>query len=69
MSFGFINGLENEKPKKKFQKFEITSGIEKISVIIPFDASNLFEEKMKSIKPTKKSDINQIVSEFEGQII
>ena len=68
MGFSFINNLDKEKDKKKFQKFEVTSGFEKISVVIPFEESSLFEAEMLELKPTKHIDISEMVSKFKGHI-
>jgi hypothetical protein len=46
----------------------VTSGFEKISVVIPFEESSLFEAEMLELKPTKQIDISEMVSKFKGYI-
>jgi hypothetical protein len=67
-SLNFLNSLENDKPKIKYQSYSIDIGLEQVDILIPFDYVNLFEEKINKIKPTTVEKIKSLLKEFNGHI-
>lgn len=68
ISLNFINSLEHNKSKTKYQAYNIDMGLEQIDIIIPFNNVYAFEEKINEIKPTTKRKLNSLLEEFNGQI-
>lgn len=67
-SLDFINSLEYNKSKTKYQAYSIDMGLEQIDIIIPFNNIYAFEEKINKIKPTTKRKLNLLLEEFNGRI-
>lgn len=73
MSCTFLDELDNSSKKQKFQKYTVKIGIEAFEVIVPFDNSAMFENKLnEEINQTsvkfKSSSLSKIVAEFNGKV-
>ncbi len=66
MSLSFLNDLDNNSGKTKYQKFKISIGIEIFEVIIPFSEAQKFEDAVTSKNPTKQKELNEVVKQFNG---
>lgn len=68
MSLDFINSLEHNKEKKKYQSYTIELGLECVDIIVPFENCELFEEKINKEPPRSARGLSYILEEFNGKI-
>lgn len=71
--FSLISEVDNvksvqleDKQKKKFQLFEVSMGIDKVDVLVPFENADEFEACLKSKKPSTRASLKNIAEAFEG---
>ena len=72
MSLNFLDDLNSNSGKKKYQKFTVNIGIEKFDVIVPFENSASFElsinESLQSSSKFKQATLIDIASKFNGTV-
>lgn len=66
--FNFLNNLEEESPKVKYQLFEAEMGFERVSVFIPLQSVELFEAEANEKKPKSKTSLEKIAKKHGGHV-
>lgn len=66
MAFNFLDDLDKNSDKTKYQKFSVQLGIEEFITTIPFKDATLFEEEVMTIRPSKQSQLKSIVKKYNG---
>ena len=64
-TFGFISGLD-DKPKQKYQLFEAELGFEKVSILVPFEQADAFDQEANKVKPKTPARLLKLASKFGG---
>lgn len=67
MGLDFLNSLDNNKEKKKYQSYTIELGLERIDIIVPFENCEKFEEKINKEPPRGSRGLSYILEEFDGK--
>lgn len=68
MGLDFLNSLENNKEKRKYQSYIVELGLERVDIIIPFENCEKFEEKINKERPNGTRGLTFIIEEFDGKI-
>lgn len=68
MSLDFLNSLDKNEQKKKYQKYQIEMGIEKVNVLVPFTHAQAFEEQIELIRPSSTNVLKNILKEYNSII-
>ena len=68
MSLDFLNSLEDSKQKRKYQKYQIEMGIEKATVLVPFEHTSEFEKQINETRPSSIYKLKNILKEHNGII-
>lgn len=68
MGLDFLNSLDNNKEKKKYQSYTVDLGLERIDIIVPFENCEKFEEKISKELPKRIKSLSYILEEFGGKI-
>ena len=62
----FLNGLEEESTKKKYQSYLVEMGIEKVTVLIPIELAESFEREVEAAQPRGCRGLSAYVEKFNG---
>lgn len=68
MSLDFLNSLDKNNQKKKYQKYLIEMGIEKATVLVPFEHIQTFEKQIELTRPSSINKLKNILKEHNGII-
>lgn len=66
MSLNFLDDLDKNSGKSKYQRFSISLGIENFCVLVPFESSNIFESAVSELRPRSQIQLLEILNQYNG---
>lgn len=61
--------IAQDEGKTIHQVFEVTMGIEKVQVAVPYSLAESFETKLLDVRPNTERALKKLTTEFKGQIL
>lgn len=66
--FNFINTVQQDSEKKKFQLYEIKMGFEVVTAAVPYENAELFKEAAVKKQPKSVTALKKLLRQFDGTI-